>query len=226
MENDTILVVLQACVPIFSAGFSERGLDGDEDGSCSSSEVAALTDEARRALASCGLPVPDPVDPAARRMVEREVLTPAMPLAAVPVESLYKPWTSAPGSQFGAARGLYLGDPARHVQALYEALQVEVPERFAAMPDHLSLLAELLSLYVETGNEVAARQFARDHFDWLDAYDAALAKRAEQAASAPLFDEEARAALSRGIGQVRAYVALLDGLVRRMTAHAPQQGRA
>ena len=225
MENDTILVVLEACAPIFSAGFAERVLGGAGDGSCNASE-AVLPEDARKALAACGLPVPDPLDHAARRLVEREVLTPAMPLAALPVESLYKPWTSAPGSQFGGARGLYLGDPARHVQALYDALEVEVPERFAAMPDHLSLLVELLSLYVEAGNTEAAQQFARDHFDWLDAYDDALAKRAEQAATAPLFDEEARAALLRGIGQMRAYVALLDELVRRMTAHAPQQGRA
>lgn len=225
MENDTLLVVLEACAPIFSVGSVERVLDGAGDGGCNASE-AALPETARQALAACGLSAPDPLDHTARRMVEREVLTPAMPLAALPVESLYKPWTSAPGSQFGGARGLYLGDPARHVQALYDALQVEVPERFAAMPDHLSLLVELLSLYVEAGNAETAQQFARDHFDWLDAYDDALAKRAEQAATAPLFDEEARAALLRGIDQVRAYVALLDELVRRMMAHAPQQGRA
>ena len=85
------------------------------------------------------------------------MLTPGMPLAAMPVESLYKPWTSLPGSQFGGARGLYLGDAARHVQALYEALKVEIPKRFAAMPDHLSLLCELLALYMEAGNKEEAK---------------------------------------------------------------------
>ena len=159
-------------------------------------------------------------------MAEREVLAPGMPLAAMPVESLYKPWTSLPGSQFGGARRLYLGDAARHVQALYEALQVEVPKRFAAMPDHLTLVCELLALYVDAGNEEAARQLAQDHFDWLDTYDAALNERAEQAASASAFDEEGRAALARGIGQVRAYVALLGELARRAGQCAPMPDEA
>lgn len=149
-----------------------------------------------------------------------------MPLAAMPVESLYKPWTSLPGSQFGGARGLYLGDAARHVQALYEALKVEIPKRFAAMPDHLSLLCELLALYMEAGNKEAARLLAQDHFDWLDAYDAALDERAERAASASAFDEEERAALARGIGQVRAYVALLGELARHAGQGAPTPNEA
>ena len=192
-----------------------------EDACCNGSGAVGLPEDARSALAACGLPAPDPVDRAARLMVEREVLTPGMPLAAMPVESLYKPWTSLPGSQFGGARGMYLGDAARHAQSLYDALQLEVPERFAAMPDHLSLLCELLALYLEAGNEEAARQLSQDHFDWLDAYDAALAERAERAASAPAFDEEGRAALARGIGQVRAHVALLGELARLVGQGAP-----
>ncbi|WP_080801884.1 molecular chaperone TorD family protein [Arabiibacter massiliensis] len=212
VPNDTILIGLLACAPVFSTGFADDAPEAD---------AAGMPEDARRLLAAHGLPVPDPVDSAARRVVEREVLTPGMPLAAMPVESLYKPWTSLPGSQFGGSRGLYLGDAARHVQSLYDALQVEVPERFAAMPDHLSLLCELLALYVEAGNDEAARRLAQDHFDWLDAYDAALAERAEQAASAPAYDEEGRAALARGIGQVRAHVALAAGLARLAGQGAP-----
>lgn len=227
VPNDTILLGLLACAPVFATGSVGDATEAEGEGPCCNGfEADPLPADAWRALAACGLAVPDPVDGAARRMVEREVLTPGMPLAAMPVESLYKPWTSLPGSQFGGARGLYLGDAARHVQALYDALQVEVPERFAAMPDHLTLLCELLALYVEAGNEEAARLLAQDHFDWLGAYDAALAERAEQAASASAFDEEGRAALARGIGQVRACVALLGELARRIGQGAPMPDEA
>ena len=229
-SNDIILIGLQACAPVFTTG--STGSAGDvteaegEGSCCNDPETVRLSEDVRRSLAACGLAVPDPMDDAARRMVEREVLTPGMPLAAMPVESLYKPWTSLPGSQFGGARGLYLGDAARHVQALYDALQVEVPERFAAMPDHLTLLCELLALYVEAGNEEAARLLARDHFDWLDAYDAALSERAERVASVSAYHEEGRTALARGIGQVRAYVALLGGLAQRIGQGAPMPDEA
>ena len=79
---------------------------------------------------------------------------------------------------------------------------------------------------MEAGNKEAARLLAQDHFDWLDAYDAALDERAEQAASASAFDEEGRAALARGIGQVRAYVALLGELARHAGQSAPTPNEA
>ncbi len=226
-QNDTIVIGLQACAPVFATGSIDDAAEAGEEGSCCNGfQVDWLSEDVRRLLAAHGFTAPDPVDSVARRMVEREVLTPGMPLVAMPVESLYKPWTSLPGSQFGGARGLYLGDAARHVQALYEALKVEIPKRFAAMPDHLSLLCELLALYMEAGNKEAARLLAQDHFDWLDAYDAALDERAERAASASAFDEEERAALARGIGQVRAYVALLGELARHAGQGAPTPNEA
>ena len=211
-QNDTIVIGLQACAPVFATGSIDDAAEAGEEGSCCNGfQVDWLSEDVRRLLAAHGFTAPDPVDSVARRMVEREVLTPGMPLAAMPVESLYKPWTSLPGSQFGGARGLYLGDAARHVQA---------------MPDHLSLLCELLALYMEAGNKEAARLLAQDHFDWLDAYDAALDERAERAASASAFDEEERAALARGIGQVRAYVALLGELARHAGQGAPTPNEA
>ena len=214
-QNDTIVIGLQACAPVFATGSIDDAAEAGEEGSCCNGfQVDWLSEDVRRLLAAHGFTAPDPVDSVARRMVEREVLTPGMPLAAMPVESLYKPWTSLPGSQFGGARGLYLGDAARHVQALYEALKVEIPKR------------ELLPLYMEAGNKEAARLLAQDHFDWLDAYDAALDERAERAASASAFDEEERAALARGIGQVRAYVALLGELARHAGQGAPTPNEA
>ena len=59
-----------------------------------------------------------------RSTLQNYVLLPGMPLAALPVESLYKPWSAAPGNAFGAQRGLYLGDSAQHIQAVCAALEL------------------------------------------------------------------------------------------------------
>ena len=111
----------------------------------------------------------------ARSSFQNELLVPGMPLAAMPVESLYKAWSTQQGNAFGATRGLYLGDPARHLSQVYRELAIEVPAEFASMPDHLTLELELLALLLDAGNGEAARQLAADHLDWLDEYDAALA---------------------------------------------------
>ncbi len=149
-----------------------------------------------------------------RSTLQNYVLLPGMPLAALPVESLYKPWSAAPGNAFGAQRGLYLGDSAQHIQAVCAALELDVPERYAAMPDHLSLLLDLLALFVESGNAQAAADLAADHFDWLGDYDVALARKAADAARADGLDPARRAALEEGIAHLRALVALTAALVR------------
>lgn len=149
-----------------------------------------------------------------RSTLQNEVLLPGMPLAALPVESLYKPWSSAPGNAFGAQRGLYLGDAARHLQSVYATLQIEVPARFAATPDHLALTLDLLVLFLQNGNAQAAADIVRDHLDWLDDYDAALACSAEGAARSERLDDARRAALAEGIRHLRALVALAGRAVR------------
>ena len=107
-QNDTIVIGLQACAPVFATGSIDDAAEAGEEGSCCNGfQVDWLSEDVRRLLAAHGFTAPDPVDSVARRMVEREVLTPGMPLAAMPVESLYQPWTTLPGSQFGGARGLY-----------------------------------------------------------------------------------------------------------------------
>ncbi len=103
----------------------------------------------------------------ARSSFQNELLVPGMPLAAMPVESLYKAWSTQQGNAFGATRGLYLGDPARHLSQVYRELAIEVPAEFASMPDHLTLELELLALLLDAGNGEAARQLAADHLDWL-----------------------------------------------------------
>ena len=143
-----------------------------------------------------------------RSTLQNEVLLPGMPLAALPVESLYKPWSSAPGNAFGAQRGLYLGDAARHLQSVYATLQIEVPAHFAATPDHLALTLDLLALFLQNGNAQAAADVARDHLDWLDDYDAVLCRSADGAARSERLDNVRRAALAEGIAHLRALVAL------------------
>lgn len=93
----------------------------------------------------------------ARSSFQNELLVPGMPLAAMPVESLYKAWSTQQGNAFGATRGLYLGDPARHLSQVYRELAIEVPAEFASMPDHLTLELELLALLLDAGNGEAAR---------------------------------------------------------------------
>lgn len=171
----------------------------------------------RRADAADGLSLPPWP---ARRVLQNELLVPGMPFAALPVESLYRPWSTQPGGAYGTARGCYLGDTARHVQAIYDALDVEVPARFAAAPDHLSLLLELLALFLDSGNRRAAADLAADHFGWLGDYDAALARRAREAGQASALDDARRTALAEGIAHLRTLVALAGATVRSVTASA------
>ena len=145
-----------------------------------------------------------------RSSFQNELLVPGMPLAAMPVESLYKPWSSQEGNAFGATRGLYLGDPARHLVEVYAKLGVEVPEAFASMPDHLTLELELTALLLDAGNDAAARQLAADHLDWLGDYDAALADRADLVAHNGALVPARRRNLLDGIAFLRALTALAN----------------
>ena len=91
---------------------------------------AAAGDTAGAALALPAWP--------ARSSFQNELLMPGMPLAAMPVESLYKPWSSQEGNTFGATRGLYMGDAARHMSALYRQLSIDVPASFASLKNSSS----------------------------------------------------------------------------------------
>lgn len=153
----------------------------------------------------------------ARSLAQNELLVPGMPLAALPVESLYKPWSAASGNAYGAQRGLFLGDAARHLQAVYAALDLEVPHDFAAMPDHLTLVLDLLVLFLENGNMPAAAELAASHLDWLGDYDAALAHAAENVAGATCLSAQRAATLAQGIAHLRALVRVAGLLVREAT---------
>lgn len=143
-----------------------------------------------------------------------ELFVPGLPFALMPVESLYRPWSQAAGNQFGATRGLYMGDSAQHMADLYAALDIEVPEQFAAMPDHLSLELEFLALLLEAGNLQGAREFVADHLAWLGDYDAALANRTAAVRANRTLPGWRRAALLRGMEAVRTLVALVDRVTK------------
>lgn len=168
-------------------------------------------DEEREALETLRTP-----DAALRRRFEREVLTAGGMAAALPVESLYAPWSCGRGrdaSEFGASRHLYLGDSAQHVLALYDRLEVKVPPAFAAMPDHAVLLGELAALYAEAGNSDAAATFLRDHFGWLDAYDRTLAERQQGLGLREGLQDARRDELAWSLAHGRALVAQLSRAV-------------
>ena len=108
------------------------------------------------------------------------ILEGGMPLAALPVESLYKPWDGRAGS----AKGMYLGPSAAKMTALFRALDLELPREFSAMPDHLSLLLETLSVFLDARNVSEAAEFVCAHLDWLADYQAALEDRTARVAGA------------------------------------------
>ncbi|RNL48948.1 hypothetical protein DMP08_00355 [Paraeggerthella hongkongensis] len=165
-----------------------------------------------------------------RAAFQYSVLSSGMPLAALPVESLYKPWSQEPGNGYGASRGLFLGDSARHMQVVYRSLEIDVPARFAAAPDHLSLLLDLLALYVKCENRVAARDLVADHFDWLESYDGTLSRRAEEApllfGSGAHVHADTLDAVLRGIARVRALLGVTQRLANEIAARSGQPALA
>jgi len=89
--------------------------------------------------------------------------------AALPVESIYKIWTQDEGCTlpFAKSKGYLQGDPAFHIRFILEKFQIEIPPEYAGTPDHLSILLELFSYFIEHAQEEFTRGFLADHFDWL-----------------------------------------------------------
>lgn len=208
-----LLDALSLCARLFSR-IDERSFDAiaDEDvwGNLAKCAIAQLDDADHRD--ECALLATPPAY-AVIEAAQNNLLTAGMPLAALPVESLYKQWTTAKGADLGGSKGLYLGDSALHIASVYQALGIEVPQAFAAMPDHLALMLELVILLLERGNVDAARQIAVDHLDWLDSYASVLAERAQSATDIRAFSEERRRDIQEGILFYRALVSLIARLL-------------
>lgn len=92
--------------------------------------------------------------------------------SALPVESVYKKWTTDPTARLPIAgsTGYLMGDPALHAQYLLNHYQLQIPPDYRLMPDHLLLLLELLAFLLENRPTKEAQLFLSQHFDWLDSF--------------------------------------------------------
>lgn len=96
--------------------------------------------------------------------------------AALPIESLYKPWTQDETCTLPFARdkGYILGDSALHINYLLEKLKFDIPIELQGMPDHLAILLEMLAYFIEHAPEHFTVEFMDDHFDWLEEFESKL----------------------------------------------------
>jgi TorA maturation chaperone TorD len=90
----------------------------------------------------------------------------------VPVESVYKVWTTNKEAQvvFASSKGYLMGDSAMHIKYLLDKLGLEIPKEFEYTPDHITILLELLAYIVESCNSQDAYQYVSEHFDWVEEF--------------------------------------------------------
>ncbi|MCL6574224.1 MAG: molecular chaperone TorD family protein [Bacillus sp. (in: Bacteria)] len=95
---------------------------------------------------------------------------------AVPIESIYKQWTTdrTCNLPFAKSKGYLLGDSALHIRFILEEFDIEIPKEYKNKPDHLAILLELLGYFIENAEAAFTSQFLVDHFDWLDEFAARL----------------------------------------------------
>lgn len=107
------------------------------------------------------------------RSFTNRILIPGIPGSLPPVGSLYRAHEA-----FGeVAYGGYLSNHALYLQALCKQLSIEIPERYQATPDHLSILIELVVFLDEHTSKETVEEFIDAHFDWLGSYCEALLQR-------------------------------------------------
>lgn len=96
--------------------------------------------------------------------------------SAVPIESIYKVWTTDKSAQLSIAnkKGYLMGDAAIHIRHLLDGLGLEIPEEYRQRPDHLTILLELLAYLINNRNIQEVSGFLRDHFDWLTDFQSKL----------------------------------------------------
>ncbi|MFX0559834.1 molecular chaperone [Tepidibacillus infernus] len=97
---------------------------------------------------------------------------------APPIESVYKVWTTDPtaGLSIAKSKGYLFGDAALHIRHLFEQFHLEIPDDYAKMPDHLTLLLEFLAFLIKETSEEHVNQFVADHLDWLEDFKHELLK--------------------------------------------------
>ena len=87
----------------------------------------------------------------------------------VPVESVFRRWTTDPSAEvpFAAEKGLLLSDHAMHMKDLYETFGISIPNEHESMPDHLCLELEFAALLLEHDEETKYGVFIAEHLNWL-----------------------------------------------------------
>ncbi|MGD9678534.1 MAG: molecular chaperone TorD family protein [Vulcanibacillus sp.] len=96
--------------------------------------------------------------------------------SCTPVESIYKVWTSDPSNEMYNTKGSIFGDPALHIRYLFEQYKLELPNEYANIPDHITLLLEFLAFLIKNRTSTEVKQFISDHFDWLEDFKKELSK--------------------------------------------------
>ena len=109
-ETSCSVSLLSLIAPLFSSLSEQEYAEVREnpawDAVCAASSQEAA-DPAERETLGCACALPDWPQ---RSLLQNEVLVSGMPLAAMPVESLYKPWSSDSRNAYGSQRGLYRGE--------------------------------------------------------------------------------------------------------------------
>ncbi|TVQ37283.1 MAG: hypothetical protein EA384_12445 [Spirochaetaceae bacterium] len=139
------------------------------------------------------------------RRIYNDVMSPATPLL-VPVESIYKVWTTDPSCEMPFARetGLLQGDSAQHLYQIYREIGFELPTAYADRPDHLVLELEFMGLLVEADNPASQQLFLSQHLDWLPQ----LIADAQRKEAHPLYLDL--------FGWIEAFLSLERGRVERL----------
>lgn len=102
----------------------------------------------------------------------RKLFVGPLPPYIVPVESVYKKWTTDPDCTLPIAgqKGYLMGDPAIDMIKRYRADGIVIPDYYSSMPDHIALELEFMAFLhgsADAGSE-AAMKFSAEHLDWID----------------------------------------------------------
>jgi len=132
----------------------------------------------------CNLPLPamvggEQLDLAAAGDAYYHSLAHPLGQSALPIESIYKPWTTDPSCELSIAseKGYLGGDASAHLADIYKALDLAIPPEYSHAPDHLGLELSLMALLVENGSREQQSLFLSQHLDWLpDLLEAADAR--------------------------------------------------